>query len=88
MYRTLKAMDFIKANMPLGATHENPILTDEEAYNVAAFMNMNEHKRKEKVNREKDFPDASVKAPDTYIEGKDPIEKQVGPFGPFIKLNK
>ncbi|WP_123377259.1 c-type cytochrome [Aliarcobacter butzleri] len=88
MYRTLKAMDFIKANMPLGATHENPILTDEEAYNVAAFMNMNEHKRPEKANREKDFPDASVKAPDTYIEGKDPIEKQVGPFGQFIKLNK
>ena len=88
MYRTLKAMDFIKANMPLGATHENPILTDEEAYNVAAFMNMNEHQRPEKANREKDFPDARVKAPDTYIEGIDPIEKKTGPFGQFIKLNK
>lgn len=88
MYRTLKAMDFIKANMPLGATHENPILTDEEAYNVAVYMNLDEHERPEKENREKDFPDANVKAPDAYIEGKDPIEKRTGPFGQFIKLNK
>lgn len=88
MYRTLKAMDFIKANMPLGATHENPILTDEEAYNVAVYMNLDEHDRPEKDNREKDFPDAKVKAPDTYIEGKDPIERRTGPFGQFIKTNK
>ncbi|MBL3518967.1 c-type cytochrome [Arcobacter lanthieri] len=88
MYRTLKAMDFIKANMPLGATHENPILTDEEAYDVAVYMNLDEHERPEKANREKDFPDLSVKAPDTYIEGKDPIERKFGPFGQFIKTNK
>lgn len=25
MYKNFKAMDFIKANMPLGATHENPL---------------------------------------------------------------
>ncbi|AXK49107.1 cytochrome C [Aliarcobacter trophiarum LMG 25534] len=88
MYRTLKAADFIKSNMPIGATKENPILTDEEAYNVAVYMNSNNHKRPEKANREKDFPDANVKAPDTYIEGKDPIERQHGPFGQFIKTNK
>ena len=87
MYRTLKATDFIKANMPLGATHENPILTDEEAYNVAVFINIDEHERPEKANREKDFPDPVVKAPDTYIQGKDPIQRRTGPFGEFIKLD-
>lgn len=88
MYRTLKAMDFIKANMPLGATHQNPILTDEEAYNVAVYMNLNEHERPEKANREKDFPDAAVKAPDAYIQGKDSDDRRFGPFGQFIKTNK
>ena len=88
MYRTLKAMDFIKANMPLGATHQNPILTDEEAYNVAVYMNLNEHERPEKENREKDFPDAAVKAPDAYIQGKDSEDRRFGPFGQFIKTNK
>lgn len=88
MYRTLKAMDFIKANMPLGATHQNPILSDEEAYNIAVYMNLDEHERPEKAAREKDFPDANVKAPDVYIEGKDSIDRKFGPFGQFIKTNK
>ncbi|HJE03570.1 c-type cytochrome [Aliarcobacter thereius] len=85
MYRTLKAADFIRSNMPLGATKENPILTDEESYNVAAYMNLDTHKRPEKKNRGKDFPDPRVKAPDTYIEGKDSIERKFGPYGNIIK---
>ncbi|WP_228256558.1 c-type cytochrome, partial [Aliarcobacter trophiarum] len=57
MYRILKSADFIKSNMPLGATKENPILTDKEAYDVAAYMNQDSHYRPEKINRSSDFPD-------------------------------
>src|SRR5690606_13019628 len=39
MARLLTAARFIKGNMPLGVTHEAPLLTDEEAYDVAAFIN-------------------------------------------------
>ena len=85
MYRVLKAADFIKSNMPLGATKENPILTDEEAYNVAAYMNMDSHYRPEKINRTNDFPDAVVKAPDVYRPTIETKEHQVGPFGKIIK---
>ncbi|MCT7909218.1 c-type cytochrome [Arcobacter lacus] len=85
MFRVLKAADFIKANMPLGATHENPLLTDEEAYNVAAYINLEEHDRPEKANRNKDFPDEVVKAPDVYRQGQDPIEGKFGPYGKLIK---
>lgn len=85
MYRVLKAADFIKSNMPLGATKENPILTDEEAYNVAAYMNMDSHYRPEKINRTNDFPDAVVKAPDVYRSSIETKEHQVGPFGKIIK---
>jgi thiosulfate dehydrogenase len=85
MYRVLKAADFIKYNMPLGATKEAPVLTDEEAYNVAAFINMDSHYRPEKINRPNDFPDAVVKAPDVYRPGVESKEHQVGPFGKIIK---
>ncbi|MFA7084566.1 MAG: c-type cytochrome [Arcobacteraceae bacterium] len=85
MYRILKAADFIKSNMPLGATKENPILTDKEAYDVAGFMNIDEHKRPEKANRNADFPDEVVKAPDVYRPGKDSKDHQFGPFGKIIK---
>lgn len=85
MYRVLKAADFIKNNMPLGATKENPILTDEEAYNVAAYMNLDSHYRPEKINRNSDFPDEKVKAPDVYRPSIETKEHQFGPFGKIIK---
>lgn len=85
MYRVLKAADFIKSNMPLGATHENPILTDKESYDVAAYMNQDSHYRPEKINRTSDFPDARVKAPDVYRPSMETKEHQVGPFGKIIK---
>jgi thiosulfate dehydrogenase len=85
MYRTLKAADFIRSNMPLGATKENPILTDKEAYDVAAYMNQDSHYRPEKINRSSDFPDQRVKAPDVYRVGKESKEHQFGPYGNIIK---
>lgn len=85
MYRTLKAADFIRSNMPLGASKDSPILTDEEAYNVAAYMNDDSHFRPEKANRDKDFPDEVVKAPDTYREGIESKEYKFGPYGKIIK---
>jgi thiosulfate dehydrogenase len=30
---------YVKYNMPLGATYENPQLTDEEAWDLAAYVN-------------------------------------------------
>ncbi|MFY9074999.1 c-type cytochrome [Malaciobacter mytili] len=85
MYRVLKAADFIKSNMPLGATKENPILTDKEAYDVAAYMNQDSHYRPEKINRTSDFPDDKVKAPDVYRPNIESKEHQFGPFGKIIK---
>ncbi len=85
MYRVLKAADFIKSNMPLGATYENPILTDKEAYDVAAYMNQDSHHRPEKINRNSDFPDETVKPPDVYRPSMESKMHQFGPFGKIIK---
>ncbi|WP_417324308.1 c-type cytochrome [Halarcobacter sp.] len=85
MYRILKAADFIKANMPLGATKENPILTDKESYDVAAYMNQDSHYRPEKINRTSDFPDDVVKAPDVYRPNMENFDHKFGPYGKIIK---
>ena len=39
MTRVITAAQFIKGNMPYGTTYDNPVLTDEEAYDVAGFIN-------------------------------------------------
>ena len=39
MTRVITAAQFIKSNMPYGTTFDNPVLTDEEAYDVAGYIN-------------------------------------------------
>jgi len=88
MHRVLTAAQFIKANMPhLIATKENPKLTDEESYHVAAYINS--FSRPQKPNTEKDFPDLKLKPVSTsYGPWKDPFpadQHQFGPFQPIIQ---
>jgi len=81
MTRLLTAARFIKARMPLG----QPDLTDDEAFDVAAFVNS--HERPQRANLEKDYPDLTSKPVDSpYPPYADnfPIEQhRLGPFGPI-----
>ncbi len=90
MTRVLTAAQFIKANMPFGATYENPVLTDEEAYDVAGYINQQE--RPEKANREKDFPDLKKKPVSTpyppYADTFSLAQHQLGPFKPIMDYYK
>ncbi len=88
MHRILTAAQFIKANMPhLIATKENPKLTDEEAFHVAAYINS--FNRPIKLNTEKDFPNLKLKPVSTaYGPWDDPFpaeQHQFGPFQPIIQ---
>lgn len=80
--RLLTAARFIKGNMPLGATAENPILTDDEAYDVAAYINS--FQRPQKANKELDYPDLSKKPKDCpyppYDDKINTMQHKVGPF--------
>ena len=64
MHRVLTAARFIKARMPLG----EPTLTDDEAFDVAAYINSQE--RPAMANLEEDYPDKSAK----------PVDNPYGPF--------
>lgn len=81
MHRVLTAANFIKARMPLG----QPDLTDEQAFDVAAYINSTERPRM--ANLEQDYPDRANKPVDgPYGPYADdfPIEQhRVGPFGPI-----
>lgn len=85
MTRVITSARFIKGNMPYGATYENPILTDEEAYDVAGFINS--QKRPTKRNRERDFPDLKKKPVSTpYPPFADTFSIRQHQFGPFLPI--
>lgn len=90
MTRVLTAASFIKGNMPFGATYDRPVLSDEEAYDVAGFIN--QQLRPEKPNREDDFPDLIKKPVSTpYGPYADPFpgkQHQMGPFQPIMEYYK
>ncbi len=90
MTRVITAAQFIKANMPYGTTYDNPVLTDEEAFDVAGFIN--QHKRPQKPNRAIDFPDLKKKPVSTpyppYADTFSLAQHQLGPFKPIMEYYK
>jgi thiosulfate dehydrogenase len=84
LYRISNFAKYVKSNMPLGATHENPQLSDEEAWDVAAFVNAQSRPHK---NASKDWPDISKKPIDhpfgAYADGFSEKQHKFGPFKPI-----
>lgn len=83
MHRIITAAEFIKGNMPyLQATWDNPVLSDEEAYHVAAYINSFD--RPKKSNKEMDFPDKTLKPVSTpYGPWTDTFSAEQHKYGPF-----
>ncbi len=90
MTRVITAAQFIKANMPYGTTYDNPVLTDEEAYDVAGFINR--QLRTNKENKEKDFPDLKKKpvlnTVSTICGYLFNTATSLGPFQPIMEYYK
>lgn len=82
MGRIITAAKFIKGNMPLGATHDNPVLTDEEAFDVAAYINS--QSRPVKTGKSNDYPDLKKKPKDCpyppFADNTPPKQHKYGPF--------
>ncbi|MGJ1437091.1 c-type cytochrome [Sphingobacterium siyangense] len=82
MARLLTAARFIKANMPLGATYDAPQLKDDEAYDVAAYINSFD--RPQKTNKQLDYPNLSKKPKDSpYPPYTDNVSIEQHKLGPF-----
>src|SRR5262249_45701367 len=85
MSRLLTAAAYALHNMPLGTSFDSPLLTDEQAYDVAGYIVS--QKRPEKANLDKDFPIRLQKPIDTpygpYADGFSTEQHRLGPFGPI-----
>lgn len=89
LYRLSRFAGYVKANMPLGATHHQPQLSDEEAWDIAAFVNSRPRPSKDLGG---DWPDISKKPFDhpfgPYADGFSEQQHKYGPFSPIKKAIK
>jgi thiosulfate dehydrogenase len=90
MHRVLTAAQFIKGNMPLGTTADEPLLSDDEAYDVAGYINS--FSRPSKSNPEVDFPDKRLKPMSTpygpWADGFSQEQHKYGPYGEIAAYYK
>lgn len=86
LYRLSRFAGYVKANMPLGASYNNPILSDEEAWDVAAFVNTQKRPSKD---LSKDWPNIAGKPIDhpfgPFSDGFSEEQHKYGPFEPIKK---
>jgi thiosulfate dehydrogenase len=82
LFRLSRFAGYVKSNMPFGATYQNPQLRDEEAWDVAAFVNS--MPRPEHPYLKEDWPDIAKKPFDhPFGPFADPFSEQQHKFGPF-----
>jgi len=86
LYRLSRMAGYVKDNMPFGASHGNSQLTEEQAWDVAAFINSQPRPNK---NLSKDWPHINTKPVD-YPFGPfaDTFSTQQHKFGPFDAIEK
>ena len=81
LYRLSRFAGYIKANMPLGATYKAPLLSDEEAWDLAAYVNSMPRPSKD---LSKDWPKLEEKNFDhPFGPFADAFSEEQHKFGPF-----
>jgi thiosulfate dehydrogenase len=77
---------YVKYNMPLGVSHDAPELSDEDAWDVAAYI---ESKPRPHKTVPKDWPDISKKPIDhPFGPYTDAFSEQQHKYGPFTAMKK
>ncbi len=89
LHRISKMAGFIKLGMPQGAGHDNVMLTDEQAWDIAAFV-ISQPRPDKKFKQ--DWPNISQKPIDhpfgPYTDGFSEEEHKYGPFLPILNARK
>lgn len=90
LFRLSRIAGYVKDNMPFNqSSHAEPALSDEEAWDVAAFVNSQPRPEKDLAG---DWPDISKKPIDhpfgPYDDGFDERQHKYGPFLPIIEARK
>jgi thiosulfate dehydrogenase len=89
LFRLSRFAGYVKANMPFGATYVAPQLTDEQAWDVAAYVNSLPRPTKD---LSADWPDISKKPIDhpfgPYADEFSEQQHKIGPFKPIEDKQK
>ncbi len=89
LFRLSRFAGYIKTNMPLGATYQNPQLTDEEAWDIAAYI---ESLPRPIKNVSKDWPKITEKPVDhpfgPFADNFSEQQHKYGPFAPIAAAKK
>lgn len=90
MHRVIMAARFIRNNMPKGVSAEAPVLTEEQAFDVAAYINT--QPRPQKAGLEADFPARFNKPVDAHFppfrSGFGAEQHKFGPYKPILDAAK
>jgi thiosulfate dehydrogenase len=86
MSRVLAAAAFVRHNMPLGTMFDAPVLSDADAYDVAAYIESLD-RPVAPIDLDKDYPNKMQKPVDApygpYVDGLPGEQHRYGPFGPI-----
>ena len=89
LYRISTFAKYARFNMPLGVIHTSPLLTDEEAWDVAAYVNSQSRPH---IKVPRDWPDVSKKPVDhpfgPYMDSFTEKQHKYGPFKPILEEQK
>ncbi len=89
LYRLSRFAAYVKSNMPLGVNYDQPQLNNEEAWDVAAFVNSQPRPAKD---LSKDWPKISGKPVDhpfgPYTDRFTEQQHKYGPFEPIAAVKK
>ena len=90
LFRMSRLAGYVKANMPFGATYQNPQLSDEETWDVAAFVNS--QPRPKHPFLATDWPNIAKKPYDhpfgPFADTFPEIQHKYGPFEPIVAFQK
>ena len=89
LYRLSNFARYARYNMPQGVSHTNPMLTDEEAWDVAAYVNSQSRPHLVVTS---DWPDVTKKPVDhpfgPYSDTFTEHQHKYGPFKPIVEAQK
>lgn len=86
LYRITRFAGYVKDNMPFGSSHMDQQLTDEEAWDVAAFVNSQPRPQKDFP---KDWPNIATKPIDhPFGPYADKFSERQHKYGPFGNMKK
>jgi thiosulfate dehydrogenase len=89
LYRLSSFAGFVKNNMPFGIDYHKPILTNEEAWNVAAFVNSKPRPHKDQQNDWKKISTKPIDYPfGPYADSFTETQHKYGPFKAIAEYKK